>query len=145
MEEQLSLLAPATARRQAFETAPQQIAILANQRVRDQVASLIQTLKEMEDKPDAFAGLQTAWVAGDVGWIEREALTPMRQESPRLYETLVVQRNRRWVAQIERLLKGEGSEGRERRIVVVVGVGHLVGPESVPLLLKRRGFTVEGP
>jgi uncharacterized protein YbaP (TraB family) len=29
--------------------------------------------------------------------------------------------------------------------VVVVGVGHLIGPGGVPALLRERGFSVDGP
>jgi uncharacterized protein YbaP (TraB family) len=29
--------------------------------------------------------------------------------------------------------------------VMVVGVGHLVGPDSVPALLRARGVSVDGP
>ena len=29
--------------------------------------------------------------------------------------------------------------------VIVVGVGHLIGPDSVPALLRARGVKVEGP
>lgn len=139
VEEQLSARAPSSARRRAFETPAQQIAILADQPTRSQVASLVQTLKELEEKPQAFEQLQAAWAAGDTGWIEREALETMRHDTPNLYEKLVVSRNRRWVESIERMLSGKG------RIVVIVGVGHLVGSESVPAMLRRRGFAVEGP
>jgi uncharacterized protein YbaP (TraB family) len=139
VEEQLSARAPSTARRRAFETPAQQIAILANQPVRSQVASLVQTMKELEEKPQSFEELQVAWAAGDTAWIEREALDPMRRDTPNLYEKLVVDRNRRWAASIERMLVGRG------RIVVIVGVGHLVGTESVPAMLRRRGYAVEGP
>jgi len=36
-------------------------------------------------------------------------------------------------------LEGQGEA------VMVVGVGHLVGPDSVPALLRARGIPVEGP
>lgn len=149
VEEQLSARAPATARRRAFETPAEQIAILARQSTKDQVASLVETLKQLEDKPESFKDLQKAWAAGDTGWIEREALGEMRRGTPRLYQTLVVARNRRWAARIGAMLKGETPKGEApddaHKILIIVGAGHLVGPESVPALLKRRGFTVEGP
>jgi uncharacterized protein YbaP (TraB family) len=104
-----------------------------------QAASLVHSLREMEDDPDSFAKLQKAWVDGDVGFIEREALTPMRVETPVLYRRLVVARNRAWTATIEGLLKGP------EQAFIVVGVGHLIGPDSVPAMLRRKGFAVEGP
>ena len=63
----------------------------------------------------------------------------LRREAPGAYERLVVARNRRWVARIEELLKTPG------RTFAVVGVGHLVGPDSVPALLRRDGLAVDGP
>lgn len=139
VEEQLSARAPATARRRAFETPDEQIAILAGQSTREQVASLSETLRQMEAEPDGFSDLQAAWMRADVAWIEREALGPMRKETPALYRALVVERNRRWVSTIRQMLTGRG------RTFVVVGVGHLVGAESVPALLRREGLEVEGP
>ena len=63
----------------------------------------------------------------------------MKAKAPRLYRRLVTNRNRAWVATIEGLLKGS------EQALIVVGVGHLVGPDSVPAMLRRRGFAVEGP
>lgn len=139
VEEQLSARAPATARLRAFETPEQQIGILAGQSTREQVSSLMETMRQIEEEPQTFGELQAAWAAGDVAWIEREALSPMRQKTPRLYKALVVDRNRRWASAIDRRLREGG------RVVMIVGVGHLVGPESVPSLLRRKGYAVEGP
>jgi hypothetical protein len=139
VEEQLAARAPPDARRRAFETPDEQIAILAGQSTREQVASLMETLRQIETEPESFTELQAAWIKGDVAWIEREALAPMRKETPALYRALVIERNRRWAATIRGLLEGRS------RTFVVVGVGHLVGSESVPALLRRQGLQVEGP
>ncbi len=63
----------------------------------------------------------------------------LKIDTPGVYRTLVVDRNRRWADQIQQLL------GDDKRIFIVVGVGHLVGPDSVPALLRARGIKVEGP
>lgn len=139
VEETLSRAAPPTARTRAFETPEQQIRLLADAPLREQAASLEQTLHEIETDPDAFDELQKAWIAGDTAWLEREAVGPLREASPTLYRRLVSDRNRRWAQEIERLLK------RKESALIVVGVGHLVGADGVPALLRRRGYTVEGP
>lgn len=139
VEETLAAKAPATARRQAFETEADQIGLLAGPPMKEQVASLQESLRQIEEEPAAFDVLQKAWVDGDVAAIVREGVDPMRKTTPGSYRRLVVERNRRWVDEIERLLK------TPERAFIVVGVGHLVGPDSVPALLRRRGIAVEGP
>lgn len=139
VEEMLARHAPSEARRKAFETMEEQIGWLAGASAKEQAASLEETLRQIEEEPDAFDKLQRAWVDGDVATIVREGVDPLRKVTPRLYKRLVVDRNRRWVDQIERLLK------TPERAFIVVGVGHLVGPDSVPAMLRRRGVTVEGP
>ena len=139
VEEQISASLPPDKQRRAFETTAQQVALFADAPPREQAASLVQSLQELEAEPDAFAKLQQAWTSGDVRFLEREAVAPMKAKAPRLYRRLVTNRNRAWVATIEGLLKGS------EQALIVVGVGHLVGPDSVPAMLRRRGFAVEGP
>ena len=91
------------------------------------------------EDPAYYDRLIDAWAGGDTRAIEDLGLTPMKQVSIYLYDRLIVQRNRRWVETIAERMQGSGET------VIVVGVGHLVGPDSVPALLRARGFTVEGP
>ena len=139
VERQLSRTAPASVRRRAFESAEEQIGFLSDAPVADQVASLEETLGELEAGPESYEQLVTAWMAGDTHAIVKEALDPMIKQAPGAYRTLVTNRNRRWVDVIQKRL----SEGGEA--VMVVGVGHLVGPGGVPALLRARGVSVEGP
>jgi uncharacterized protein YbaP (TraB family) len=139
VERQLYDSTPATAAKKAFETPAEQIGFFADAALEDQVASLRETLREIAEEPDSFDRLSAAWAAGDVAVIETDAVEDLRRDAPGMYERLVAARNRRWVVEIERLLK------TRRRVLIVVGVGHLVGPDSVPALLRRRGVAVEGP
>jgi len=63
-------------------------------------------------------------------------LTRSMKDQPELVERLITARNRRWVPQIEELLRS-GTPA-----LVVVGLGHLVGTGSVVELLQERGYTV---
>jgi uncharacterized protein YbaP (TraB family) len=129
---------PKVARR-AFETPAEQVDLLAKSPPAEQMASLRQTLKEMEDDPGEFQRLIRAWLDGDLKTLDREALQPIRKASPTLFRRLVSDRNARWTVALDRRLKGKG------RTVVVVGMGHLIGPEGVPARLRALGYRVEGP
>jgi uncharacterized protein YbaP (TraB family) len=139
VEKEIAAEAPARVQRRAFETPRQQIEILAGEPQAEQVASLRETLKEMEDDPDEFKTLVRAWMDGDLKTIDREAIKPLRKASPTLFQHLVTDRNARWTTLLDQRLKGHG------RSVVVVGMAHLVGPNGVPARLRALGYQVEGP
>jgi uncharacterized protein YbaP (TraB family) len=130
VEQTLARAAP-KAQRRAFETPAEQVAFFANAPITDQIASLEQTLKQIDQRPGDYQALVRAWMAGDVGALDREA--------PRLYRLLVAERNARWAEAIGKRMAGSG------RTVVVVGVGHLVGKDGVPARLRAKGLKVEGP
>jgi uncharacterized protein YbaP (TraB family) len=139
VEQALAAEAPPSALRHAFETPAQQLAIFADTPWPEQVASLHETLKELEEEPDEYGQLIHAWISGDVAALDHEALEPLRQASPDLFRRVVTERNERWVAALQARLKGHG------RIVVVVGVGHLVGAGGLPSRLRALGYSVQGP
>jgi hypothetical protein len=139
VERQLSASAPASAKRRAFETPEQQIGFFANAPMKEQVASLEQTLKDAADAPGEYHALVRAWMRADTKALDHEAVQPLRKASPALYATLVAERNARWTQEIIQRLHGSG------RTVIVVGVGHLVGKDSVPNRLRALGVDVEGP
>jgi uncharacterized protein YbaP (TraB family) len=139
VEERLAAEAPPRARREAFETPEQQIALFADAPQAEQIASLERTLRDIEDDPAAYRRMVAAWMAGDTKALQKEALDPMKREAPADYRRLLVDRNVRWVQTLSRRMAGSG------RTVVVVGAAHLAGPDGVPARLRRLGFEVEGP
>jgi uncharacterized protein YbaP (TraB family) len=139
VERTLAAEAPPAAQRRAFETPLEQVEILAGASPADQLASLRQTLEELEDEPDEFQKLVRAWMAGDLAAIDREAIRPLRAAAPDLFRRLVSDRNARWAQVLDARLKGRG------RTVVIVGMGHLIGPDGLPARLRALGYRVEGP
>ena len=139
VEQTLSAAAPATARREAFETPAQQLGFFDEAPMSEQIASLRETLGELDTDPGGFIKLVQAWMAGDAAGLDREALEPLRKAAPGMFRRLVTQRNDAWVKTLEVRLKGHG------RSVVVVGVGHLVGAGGLPARLRALGYSVTGP
>lgn len=131
--------APATARRRAFETAGGQIALYAGVPRSAQIANLVDTLRSIEEDPRAFEEVVRMWSKGDVEALSREIVQPIKAISPALYRALIQRRNAAWTRAIAERLAGSGNT------VIVVGAGHLVGPDGVPALLRARGIKVEGP
>jgi uncharacterized protein YbaP (TraB family) len=138
VEAVLAGAAPAAGRRY-FETPWEQIAFLAEAPEADQLASLEETLRQLDEDPELYRRLVRAWLAGDQAALDAVGVAPLRSLSPVLYERLLAGRNRRWTEQILERLAGSGTT------VIVVGAGHLTGPDGVPALLRARGVAVEGP
>lgn len=139
VEKSLAAEAPATAARRAFETPAEQIALFDGAPLGEQVASLEESLKEIEGDPKAYDKLVDAWMRADVTSLRTEALEPLREASPALYARLVTERNAAWTRALETRLQGSG------RTVVVVGVGHLIGDDGLPARLRALGYSVKGP
>jgi uncharacterized protein YbaP (TraB family) len=145
VERQLAEAAPA-ARRQAFETVSQQIAMFSGTPVSVQVDSLQDTLKELMDDPDQARRMIDAWLAGDVQAIDREGVQELKRSSPAMFKVLLTDRNAAWERVLLERLKTPPARGkRPARIVVVVGVGHLAGAGGLPQMLRKRGVRVDGP
>jgi uncharacterized protein YbaP (TraB family) len=138
VERQLAAAAP-QAQRHAFETVGQQIDMFAGAPVADQMASLQDTLREIQDDPGAYHRLTQAWLDGDLKAIDKDAVQPLLKVSPVLFKTLLSDRNAAWRRTLLQRLKGRG------KVVVVVGVGHLIGSGGLPQLLRDAGVRVEGP
>jgi len=139
VEKTIAAMATPKATRRAFETPAEQIALLSGGAMDEQIASLRETLHEMDEKPDEFQILVKAWTDGDLAALDREALEPIRKSTPGLFRRLVTDRNARWTKILDARLKGRG------RTVVVVGIGHLLGPDGVPARLRALGYSVTGP
>lgn len=119
-----------------LETIDDQLALFADLTPEEDEAFLVQTLSELETLIPQVDELTAHWRAGSVDEVEA-LLAEGFAAFPRLYEKLVVDRNRRWLPQIEALLAGD------QRAFVAVGALHLVGDQGVVELLRGKGYQVE--
>lgn len=118
-----------------FETMRQQLELLDGLSAEAQREMFMQALSEGSAMLELMDGMIDAWRHGDTSYMEENLLADM-QDYPELNQTIVVNRNMDWTAQIEALMDDEDD------YLIVVGTLHLVGDEGVPELLSRRGHTV---
>jgi uncharacterized protein YbaP (TraB family) len=119
-----------------LETVDFQIGLIDQLPPRDQESMLRQSLKEMDLVDRSLERIVRSWSTGDIHSLEELLLSSMR-DYPQVHEKIIVDRNRRWLPQIEKALK------RKESTLVVVGAAHLVGKDGILELLKARGYTLE--
>lgn len=122
---------------QGFEKAEDQMKMLASGTEEEDLKGLRQMLDEVGKADNTLDRLFTAWMRGDEAGLNAEMNKFGADNDPALYQRLLVDRNAKWVPQIEQILAGKGT------VFVAVGGGHLVGKDSVIAMLKTRGITAE--
>ena len=121
-----------------FETIDEQLHFLADMPEDQQITALVATARDLKERPDMLIGLVDAWSAGDVESLRAALSDSLDTMDANWDETLLHQRNVRWVAELEDVLKNEPGT-----FLVVVGAAHLVGDNNVPSLLADAGIKVE--
>ncbi len=119
-----------------LETLEFQIGLLDQFSPAEQDSMLRQTLTELDMLDKSLEQIVQSWNSGDARALEKLLLGSMK-EYPEIYEKIVVERNRRWLADLVKMLE-QGDQA-----LVVVGAAHLVGKNGLIELLRQRGYTVE--
>lgn len=122
-----------------FETVEEQIGFFADLPQDVEVRLLEETMAEFEASPDQIDTLVTSWANGDQAAIDAVMNGQMRADAPEVHDVIIVQRNQRWVEEIENILDGSGT------VFIAVGSGHLPGEQGVISLLRDRGIEISGP
>ncbi|WP_420467392.1 TraB/GumN family protein [Panacagrimonas sp.] len=95
--------------------------------------STLQDFERPELQPDALIEL---WQRNDTRAMERFIVDTAR-DFPRFHRRMMSERNRAWAAALVPRLQGAAAQ------LVIVGAGHLLGPDSLLQELRARGFAVE--
>ncbi len=121
-----------------LETIADQFALLAPDDRTLEVQEFEAGLKDLRDVAGGIEPMVRAWSNGDQAKLD-ELINGDLDEFPQARKQLLDDRNKRWVPQIEAMLK------EKHTFFITVGAGHLTGPQGVPALLRKAGYTVEGP
>jgi uncharacterized protein YbaP (TraB family) len=121
-----------------LETIDQQFALLAPDDRKLELEEFESGLKDLRDVSAEIQPMVDAWSAGDQKKLD-VLINGDLDEFPTARKALLDDRNARWLPQIEAMLN------EKRTFFITVGAGHLTGPQGVPALLRKAGYTVTGP
>jgi uncharacterized protein YbaP (TraB family) len=120
-----------------LETVTEQLTFIAEMGEGREDDFIHYSLKDLNDLPKVLQALKDAWRSGDNAKMQELALKPLQDGFPKIYTSLVVDRNNNWLPIIESMLKTKDIE------LILVGSLHLAGNEGILEKLKKRGYTVE--
>ena len=120
-----------------LETVEQQADFLVNMggATPDEIISY--TIQDLEGLDGQLDDMREAWRSGNLQQLEETVLKEMREKYKGIYQELIVDRNSAWLPKIEELLDDPDTE------MVMVGAGHLAGPDSVLKMLATAGYNIE--
>jgi uncharacterized protein YbaP (TraB family) len=95
------------------------------------------TLEDLNHLPNVLQSMKDAWRKGDNAHLQKLVLKPLKDGFPKIYDSLVVERNNNWIPRIEEILKTKEIE------LVLVGSLHLAGKDGILTQLKKLGYTIE--
>jgi uncharacterized protein YbaP (TraB family) len=119
-----------------LESADYQLNLLGKMNARDQKSFLNQTLKDLEIAAQLADDMVAAWQRGDADKLHA-LLFKSFEDHPGIEDRLLTRRNKDWILKIEEML------GKPQNTLVIVGAGHLIGPEGIVQLLKQKGYEVK--
>jgi uncharacterized protein len=122
-----------------FETMAEQMHMIADVAQAEQVKMLHKDLVELDKQAAQTNDLVAAWEKGDVEKIGKIDNDELALKYPEEYKRVVVDRNTRWTATVDGMLKDPATG----TVFVAVGAAHLAGPDSVLKMLEKDGWKVE--
>jgi uncharacterized protein YbaP (TraB family) len=119
-----------------LETAEFQISLFASLTEQEATQMLREDLAETDQLEVVMDRLTKSWSSGDLADLAAY-FAEQTKDDPKLRKKIITDRNADWVPKIQAML------GKPGTYLVVVGTGHLVGPESLIAMLQKAGLQVE--
>ncbi len=120
---------------QGFETAQFQLELMSQMTRKQEEMMLRQTLKDLEVIEKDAAKLVEYWRTGNSKGLD-SLISKSFKGLPELYDRWFLSRNKKWLAEIKKLI------GKTENIFIVVGAGHLVGKDGLVELLRGQNYEI---
>ncbi len=120
-----------------LESVQKQIKILSSMGEGKEDAYLIESLKEAYSLNEDIVKLIKAFKNADVKVLEEFLLADSIVDDKKMYKDLIIDRNKAWVEKLVIYTTNSDIE------FVLVGAMHLIGKDSILLMLKNKGFKVK--
>jgi hypothetical protein len=122
---------------QVLETIEEQLEVITSMGDGNESALVLYSIEEMKKIGENFEKLVKTWKIGDEANMYELLLKDIKQDFPKLFKMLFVDRNMNWLPKIEECLITPETE------FILVGTGHLIGEEGVIAQLKKLGYKVK--
>ncbi|MFQ3171295.1 MAG: hypothetical protein ACI9DG_001329 [Oleispira sp.] len=119
-----------------LESIDEQINYVATMSEGDESALILQTLEDIKDLSNDITLMKDAWRSGNSQVLFETGIKPMMKDYPKVYQSLLVERNNNWLPKIERLIRQPEEK------FILVGALHLIGEDGLLQQLKNRGYQV---
>ncbi|MDB9743930.1 TraB/GumN family protein [Fibrobacterales bacterium] len=120
-----------------LEKVEEQIEFIASMGKGQEDEFIIYTLRDLKILPQMLTDIKKAWRVGDLKQLTEIGISPLKNEFPDIYKTLMTDRNSAWMPQILDMFKDTQTE------LVLVGALHLAGSDGLIAQLKSKGFSVK--
>lgn len=123
-----------------LETLEEQLSLFAGMTEGEQNAFLEHTLEDLEGTGPQLRRMARAWREGDRSDLESVILGAFDRADPfsqTLYQRVFKTRNEAMANAVESYLAAR------QRVFLVVGIGHLIGPDGLVANLRQSGYRVE--
>lgn len=120
-----------------LESVFKQLDFLANMGKNDESVFIEYMLKDLNNIEKEFSLMKQAWRQGDNKALKKVSLDSWKNKFPKLYHSLLIERNKAWLPKIVKMLKNKEVE------LILFGALHLVGEEGILNLLHQKGYKLE--
>lgn len=121
----------------AFETVDEQIGFIETMGEGEESEYILLSLRDLEKIDSDIESMISIWRNGASDDLVELFVEDMEQNTPGVYQSLLLDRNHKWMPILEAMFDDADTEP------VLVGVAHLVGDDGLVELLRARGYQVE--
>ncbi|MEL7401074.1 MAG: TraB/GumN family protein, partial [Pseudomonadota bacterium] len=120
-----------------LESVDDQIRYLATMAQGNEDNLIRQTIDDAQQLEQMMTQMRQSWRSGDLTTLTATGITPMQRDYPRIYQSLLVERNNNWMPRIKKLLQHPEPK------LILVGALHLAGPDGLLAMLADDGYQLE--